>query len=143
MLTVRQSLMLLFGLFSTAMLGLAAGAVWMLPTLFLQRPLPWLALPVGALLAWAIRGWVRPGGWQAALLAVAASVLAEIYVSILTAAVRVAGSLGMGMVDAMHRAGLGMLLQLAHMAVSIAELGWFVAGALLAAWVAYRRVPAG
>src|SRR5262249_37743824 len=40
----------LFAAVSAVMLGLAAGAVWMVPTLYLQRPLPWLAVVVGWLL---------------------------------------------------------------------------------------------
>ena len=49
--SVRNVLLFVFALFSAAMLGLAAGAVWMVVTLYLRHPLPWLALPIGALLA--------------------------------------------------------------------------------------------
>ena len=49
----------LFALFSAVMLGLAFGAVWMVPTLFFQHVLPWLALAVGWVLGWMIRGWVK------------------------------------------------------------------------------------
>jgi hypothetical protein len=138
MLIARRLAVLLFAAFSAAMLGFAAGAVWMLPTMFLQRPLPWLAIPVGALLGWAVRYWVRPAGRVAALLAAAASALAGIYVSMLTAAVRIAGSMGLGLTDAMREAGAGMLLQLARMALSGTELAWFAAGAVVAAWAAAR-----
>ena len=75
---VRNVFLFVFALFSAALLGLAAGAVWMVATLYLHHPLPWLALPIGALLAWAIRGYVRPAGAGAALLAVWATVLAAI-----------------------------------------------------------------
>src|SRR5580698_5900228 len=44
-----------FAFFCAIMLGLAAGAVWLVPTVLLRRPLPELALPVGWLLAIAIR----------------------------------------------------------------------------------------
>ena len=57
----------LFALFSAVMLGLAFGAVWMVPTLFFQHVLPWLALAVGWVLGWMIRGWVRPEPGGAAL----------------------------------------------------------------------------
>lgn len=130
---------LLFAAFSAAMLGLAAGAVWMLPTMALQRPLPALALVVGVLLALAIRGWVRPAGRVAATLAAGATVLAAVYVDVLTAAARIAGSMGMGLLDALRGAGLAMLLSLAQLAVRPTDIVFTLAGALLAAWIAARR----
>jgi vitamin B12 transport system permease protein len=129
----------LFAAFSAAMLGLAAGAVWMLPTMALRRPLPELALVAGWLLALAVRSWVRPAGRMAAALAAGATVLAAIYVNALTAAARIAGSMGIGLLDALREAGLGMLLVLAQLAVRPADVAFTLAGALLAAWIAGRR----
>ncbi|UGB38836.1 hypothetical protein [Frateuria soli] len=129
---------LLSAAFSAAMLGLAAGAVWMLPTMALQRPLPALALVAGALLALAIRSWVRPAGRVAGILAAGATVLAAAYVGVLTAAARIAGSMGIGMLDALRGAGLAMLLDLAQLAVRPSDLVFTLAGALLAAWIAGR-----
>ncbi|HET6804033.1 MAG TPA: hypothetical protein VFH59_01145 [Frateuria sp.] len=134
---------LLFAAFSAAMLGLAAGAVWMLPTMALQRPLPALALVVGALLALAVRSWVRPAGRVAAALAAGATVLAAVYVELLTAAARIAGSMGIGLLDALRAAGLAMLLALAQLAVRPTDVVFTLAGALLAAWVANRRRTPG
>ncbi|MEI7035995.1 hypothetical protein [Fulvimonas yonginensis] len=129
----------LFAAFSTAMLGLAAGAVWMLPTMALQRPLPALALPAGWLLGLAVRAWIRSPGRLAAALAAGATVLAGVYVAMLTAAVRVAGTLGIGLLDAMREAGPMMLLALARLALRPADIGFAFAGALLAAWIAWRQ----
>jgi vitamin B12 transport system permease protein len=128
-----------FALFSACMLGLAAGAIWMVATLYLRQPLPWLALPIGALLAWAIRLGVRPPGPGTALLAALATVLASIYVSVLIAAANIAGDLGMGLIDALRTSGAGMLWQLAHLALTPVDIGWFIAGAVLAATLALRR----
>lgn len=139
MLIARHILMLLFATFSAAMLGLAAGAVWMLPTLFLQHSLPWLAVPAGWLLGLAVRNWVRPAGAIAALLAALATLLAAAYLGVLVAAARVAGAMGLGLVDALREAGPGMLFQLAQMALSPAATGWFLAGALVAAITAWRQ----
>jgi vitamin B12 transport system permease protein len=130
---------LLFAAFSAAMLGLAAGAVWMLPTMALQRPLPALGLVAGWLLALAVRSWVRPAGRVAATLAAGATVLAAVYVEVLTAAARIAGSMGIGLLDALREAGLPMLLALAQLAVRPADVVLVLAGALLAAWIAGRR----
>lgn len=140
MLTARRVASAAFALFSAAMLGLAAGAVWMLPTMQLQRPLAWLALPVGWLLALAVRAWIRPPGAMAATAAAMATVLAAVYVTVLTAGARVAGLLGIGLLQAMRESGAGMLLQLTRLSLSPVQLCWFAAGALLAGWCAWPRI---
>ena len=130
---------LTFAAFSAAMLGLAAGAMWMLPTMALRRPLPVLALLVGWLLALAIRAWVRRAGRVAAALAAGATMLAAVYVDVLTAAARIAGSMGIGLLDSLREAGLAMLLGLARLALQPVDVVFALAGALLAAWIASRR----
>lgn len=128
----------LFALISAVMLGLAAGAVWMVPTLYMQRPLPWLAIVMGWLLGKAVRSWVRPPGAGAALLAALAMVSAAVYVNLLTAAARIAGSMGLGLVDTLRTAGLGLLMHLAQLANAPADNAWYAAGLGLAAVVAGR-----
>ncbi|MEO9078327.1 MAG: hypothetical protein ABI268_03345 [Rhodanobacter sp.] len=132
---------LLFALFSAAMLGLAAGAVWMVISLYMRHPMPWLALPIGILLAWAIRGSVRHAGIGAMLLAAGATALAAIYVNMLVAGVRIAGNMGMGLIEALRSAGIEMLWQLASMAATPADVIWTVLAMLLAAWFARKRLP--
>jgi hypothetical protein len=127
-----------FALFSAVMLGLAAGAIWMVATLYLRQPLPWLALPIGALLAWTIRLGVRPPGPGAALLAALATALAAIYVCVLVAAANIAGDMGLGLIDALRTSGAGMLWQLAHLALTPVNAGWFIAGCVLSAMIALR-----
>ncbi|MFC5436747.1 hypothetical protein ACFPME_09290 [Rhodanobacter umsongensis] len=139
--SARAGLLFAFALFSAAMLGLAAGAVWMVVSLYLRHALPWLALPVGALLAWTMRSLVRPAGIGAAVLSACATALAAIYVNMLIAGVLIAGNMGLGLVDALRTAGAGMLWQLACMALSPADLGWTVLAILLAAWLAWRAPP--
>jgi vitamin B12 transport system permease protein len=137
--SLRTVSLSVFVLFSAAMLGLAAGAVWMVAALYLRHPLPWLALPIGALLAWTIRAGVRPAGTVAAWLAAGATLLAAFYVNMLVAGVLIAGNMGMGLIEAMRTAGLGMLWHLARMALSPADVAYAVLGMLLAAWLAWRR----
>ncbi len=136
--SVRTVALSVFALFSAAMLGLATGAVWMVAALYLRHPLPWLALPIGALLAWTIRTCVRLPGAFAALLAAGATLLAAFYVNLLVAGVLIAGNMGMGLIEAMRTAGPGMLWQLARMALSPADLAGAALGMLLAAWLAWR-----
>ena len=128
----------LVALLSAILLGLAAGAVWMLPVFYLGRPLPWLALPVGWLLGRAIRAWVYPPGLCAALLAALASLLAALYVNMLVAGAMIAGDLGLGFVEALRGAGPAMLASLARLRLSSAQAGIAVLGIALAYFTARR-----
>ncbi len=136
--SVRSGLLFLFALFSAVMLGLAAGAVWMVLALYLRHPLPWLAVPLGVILAWTIRAGVQRAGLGAMLLAAGATALAAIYVNMLIAGVKIAGNLGLGLIDALRTAGIAMLWQLARMAMTPADIAWTVLAMLLAAWFAQR-----
>lgn len=135
----RHAFATVFAAISAAMLGLAAGALWMLPMAYLQARLPWLALPLGALLGWTIARWVMPRR-GAALLAALATLLAAAYVSTLVAAAQLAGNMDMGLVDAIRTAGIGMLWSLARLSLDATELLWFAAGATVAAWTARRCI---
>ncbi len=101
------------------MLGLAAGAVWMVV----------VAVPASsAAVAGAARSarcWhgpsaacVRSPGIGAGVLSACATALAAIYVNMLIAGVLIAGNMGLGLIDALRTAGAGMLWQLARMALS-------------------------
>lgn len=139
--SARALFSVLFALLSAVMLGLAFGAVWMLPTLFFSRVMPWLALLIGWLLGRLIRGWVRPEPRGAAVLAALATLLACGYVCVLTAAARVAGLMGLGLVDALRTAGFGLLLALVRLNLAPVDLVWFALGIALSAWVAWRTLP--
>ncbi|TBR37247.1 MULTISPECIES: hypothetical protein [Dyella] len=136
--SARNPLVVLFSVFSALMLGMAAGAVWMLPTLYMQRPLPFLAIPFGWMLGRAIRSWIRPDRQGATVLAILATMLACAYVGVLTSAARIAGSMGLGLVDAMKTAGFGLLWQLTRLNWSGQDWVWFCAGVALAAVAAGR-----
>ncbi|MDE2280567.1 MAG: hypothetical protein KGK04_13410 [Xanthomonadaceae bacterium] len=134
----RDVPLFVFALFCAAMMGLALGAAWMVVAMYLQRPSPWLVLPAGAVLAWAIRHWIRRPGAGAAVLAAFATALAALYFKVLMVAILLAGNFGMSLPDSLRTAGAGMLLALAWLGLDPAELVWFVIGALLAAWLAWR-----
>ena len=137
--TVRSVLALLFAVFSAAMLGLAAGAAWMVAALYSRHSLPWLVLPIGVVLAWIIRAGVRRPGGGAALLAAGATALSAVYVNVLIAGVKVAGSMGMDLIEALRTAGLAMLWALARIAVTPADVIWTLLAMAVAAWLARRR----
>jgi len=128
-----------FALFCAAMMGLAVGATWMVAAMYLRQSAPWLALAAGVLLAWAIRHWVRRPGAGAAGLAAFATLLAALYFNVLMAAIQLAGNFGMSLTEAIRTAGTGMLLALAQLGLRPVDVVWYVAGALLAAWLAWRR----
>jgi vitamin B12 transport system permease protein len=130
---------LLFALFSAAMLGLAAGAAWMVVALYSRHPLPWLAVPIGVALAWVIRAGVRQPGTGAMLLAVGATGLSALYVNLLIAGVKIAGNLGLDLIEALRTAGFAMLWQLARMGLTPADLIWTAVAMVLAGWLASRK----
>jgi vitamin B12 transport system permease protein len=127
-----------FALVCAAMLGLAAGAVWMVAALYAGHATSWLALPFAVVLAWTIRHWVQSPGRYAAMLAALAALLAALYVNLLMAGALIAANMGMGIVDALRTAGVGMLLQLARLGFSAADAGWYLVAAGLAAVLASR-----
>ncbi|GLQ92222.1 hypothetical protein [Dyella acidisoli] len=139
---VRKIVSECFALLCAVMLGLAAGAIWLLPTVFFHRPLPWLAVPAGWLLAIAIRQWVHGRKWNAALLAAIATVVASAYIRVLITTVNIAAMMGYGLVNTMRTAGLPMLLDFAHMATSKADVAWSVAGVVVAIMIAVRSPAA-
>jgi vitamin B12 transport system permease protein len=137
--SVRTLAGAVFALACAVMLGLAAGAVWMVAAVSLGSVAAWLVLPAAWLLAAAMRHWVCPGHRVgAALLAAAATALAATYLSVLIAAARIAGSMGIGLIDALRTAGVAMLLELARLGLSTGSALWFVAGVVLAALLGAR-----
>lgn len=129
---------LLFALLCAIMVGLAAGAVWMVAMLYLRAPPDWLALPIGAVIGWSVRAWVTPTARGAAVLAAITTLLAAGYMRCLLATANIAASMGTGFADALRRAGPAMLLDLARFSMSPAAAGLYLLGAAVAAWVAWR-----
>jgi vitamin B12 transport system permease protein len=127
-----------FALCCAVMLGLAAGAVWLLPIVFFHRPLPWLAVPVGWLLALAMRQWVHGNRWNAAVLAGLASAIAGAYIRVLVAAVNISAMMGYALGQTMRIAGVSMLLDFARFATGKLDVAWAVAGVAVAVLTALR-----
>jgi hypothetical protein len=136
--TVRQIIGECFALFCAVMLGLAAGAVWLLPTVLLRHPLPWLAVPAGWLLAIAVRQWVHGHRGHAALLAGLATAIACIYIRVLISAANLSAMLGYGLVDSIRIAGPSMLLDFAGIGLRPLDIGWTIAGIVAAVIRALR-----
>lgn len=135
----RDVPLFVFALFCAAMMGLAVGAVWMVATMYLRHAVPWMALPAGAVLAWATRHWIRRAGTGAAVLAAFATALAALYFNVLMAAILLAGNFDLGLTEALHTAGTSMLLDLAWLGIGPTQFAWYAAGVVLAGWLAGRR----
>lgn len=134
----------LFGVLCAAMFGLAAGAVWMLPSMMFGRALPALVLPAGWVLGVVVRRWLRFQGASGAVLAAGATLLAAAYTAALVAAATISGMMGVGFGQAIADAGPGMLVELARLAQGPSDILLDLAGALLAAlaaWPLRRRGP--
>jgi hypothetical protein len=136
----------LFSVLCAVMFGLAAGAMWMVPTMYIGRPLPWLALPIGWLLGLGVRKWLRGPGAASACMAAFASLIAATYTKCLVVAANIAAMMGVGFVDSLREAGPDMLLALARMTLSAYEAAIYLLAAILAAaaaWHAPRAKRAG
>jgi hypothetical protein len=128
-----------FALFCAVMLGLAAGAVWILPTLLAHRAMPWLAVLIGWVLAHAIYQWVHKRAWNAAILASIATIVATIYVHVLGVAMKLwEVTSGYGLIGVIRTAGLKMLLDLARIGFNSRDAAWCVVGIIVAVMVSLR-----
>jgi len=129
------------------MFGFAVGAVWMVPSMMFGRALPALVLPVGWVLGVVVRRWLRFQGIAGAVLAAGATLLAAAYTACLVAAASISGMMGVGLAQAMSDAGPAMLIELARLAQGPGDVALALAGAALAAMVAWplgsrgRRAP--
>lgn len=138
--SARRLLGFAFALICTVMIGLAAGAVWLVPTILASKLMPWLAVPVGWVLGRIVRGWVNPGGRVgAAVLAAIAMILATAYLTVLVAGARIAGSLGLGFFDTLHVAGIALLTDIARMTLTGGDIAWYAVGVVLAVLGALRE----
>jgi hypothetical protein len=127
-----------FALICAVMLGLAAGALWLVPIVLVRHPLPELAVLAGWMLTLAIRQWVHGRKGNILVLAWVATVVACGYVRVLTVAANIAAMMGYGLVDAMRTAGYGMLLDLARIGLTRHDIFWDVAGLIVVAIVSLR-----
>ncbi|MDQ0010125.1 vitamin B12 transport system permease protein [Luteibacter jiangsuensis] len=127
----------LFGALCAVMFGFAVGAVWMVPSMMFGRALPALVLPAGWILGVVVRRWLRFRGAAGALLAAVATLIAAAYTACLVAAATISGMMGVGMAQAMSDAGPAMLIDLARLAQGPGDIVLALAGAVLAALVAW------
>lgn len=135
----RRLLTAVSALLSTLMLGLAAGVIWLVATLYFHQPPAWYAPIVGALLAWALRVTTRAPGVTCAVVAVLATLLAALCVNVALVGMELAGNMGLTLRDALHSAGGRMLWELVRLGLSASAVAWYGAGVILAAAIGFPR----
>ncbi len=131
---------LLVAVFASAMIALAAGALWMLLCLALPQlhARTWPALPLAVVLGYLIRSWVIDAPRPAAILAGLTLLLACAYMRVLLLAGELGASFGMGFMPSLRRAGADTLVHLAWLGLGRDALALYLIAAALAAWVAAR-----
>jgi hypothetical protein len=130
------------GLFSclatTAIAGLAAGALWCLLALVLTRGADLLIVPLGAAIGMYCR-WLGYHSVRGAVCAVASVLIAFVYAQYLFAAVRVAQILGFSLRGTLFKMDWGLAWQAASANLATWDFVTLVAGVVVACWIVVRR----
>lgn len=115
-----------------AAMAMAFGAVWVAVMLRVPSASWWFALPVGAAMGVAVRAWVVRGRTPAMLLAAGGTLLATLYMKCLLVGLQLAAVMGLPYLHTLRRAGVGMLLALAHNTMEPRSVASCMVGVLLA-----------
>lgn len=126
------------GLFSctatSAIAGLAAGALWCLLALGLTRGAEFLIVPLGGAIGLYFR-WLGFRGTRSAICATSAVLIAFVYAQYLFAAVRVAQILGFALRNTLFEMDWGLALQAASANLGAWDLVWLLLACAVAAWM--------
>ncbi|WP_440221648.1 hypothetical protein ACQQ2N_11100 [Dokdonella sp. MW10] len=134
----RHRPQLVVGLATAFMCALAAGAVWCVAQLYLRMDLVVLALPTGALVAWALRNHGFARTLSGSAVAAALTLLACAYASYLLAAAKVATFLGLPMRSTLLAIGPEMAAAVSWADMTGFHIGTIVLAAVLSAWLVWR-----
>ena len=124
-------------LFTTAIAGLAAGALWCLLALALPRGADFLIVPLGGAIGFYFR-WLGFPGKRGAICAIASVLIAFVYAQWLFAAVRVAQMLGFPLRNTLFKMDWGLAWHAASANIGTWDFVW-LALALMTA-VATTRI---
>ncbi|HST28512.1 MAG TPA: hypothetical protein VLK26_09125 [Rudaea sp.] len=124
---------------TTAIAGLAAGALWCLLALGLTRGAEFLIVPLGAAIGLYFR-WLGFRGSRAAICATSAVLIAFVYAQWLFAAVRVAQMLGFALRATLFKMDWGLALHAASANLAVWDFVWLALALVIA--VATTRIAA-
>ena len=129
------------GLFSciatTAIAGLAGGALWCLLALNMPSSSGFLIVPLGGFIGTYFR-WLGFHGVRGVVCAVAGVLIAFVYAQYLFAAVRIAQMLGFPLRNTLFRMDLGLAWQGALANLGARDFVWLALACAIAAWLALR-----
>lgn len=123
---------------TTAIAGLAAGALWCLLALSVTHGAGFLIVPLGAAIGWYFR-WLGFPGKRGAACAIAAVLIAFVYAQYLFAAVRVAQMLGFPLRNTLFKMDFGLAWQAACTNLGGWDFVWLTAACGLAVAIAGFR----
>ncbi|HMM57182.1 MAG: hypothetical protein DYH18_08980 [Xanthomonadales bacterium PRO7] len=122
---------------TTAIAGLAAGALWCLLALSVTHGAGFLIVPLGAAMGWYFH-WLGFPGKRCAICAMTAVLIAFVYAQYLFAAVRIAQMLGFPLRNTLFRMDLGLAWQGALANLGAWDFVWLALACAIAAWLAMR-----
>ncbi len=121
------------------MFALAAGAVWCVVALALQRELAIVALPIAAIIAWALRGNGYAGGRFGAVLGAVGTALACFYAQYLLATAEIASIFDLPFRESLAKSGFAMTTDLMLKRLDIVDFAVFAAAIVFAALLIARK----
>lgn len=130
----------LIGIATAMMSALAGGAVWCVLQIYLQLDLIMLAVLIGAVIAWVLRGHGFAHTVSGALIAAFATALASVYAGYLLAAAKVASFLGIPLRATLTTIGPDMAAAVAWADLNGFHIGTIVAAIMASAWLVWRKV---
>ncbi|MBS0569446.1 MAG: hypothetical protein JSS28_02470 [Proteobacteria bacterium] len=123
--------------FTTAIAGLAAGALWCLLALGLSRGGEFLIVPLGGAIGWYLR-WLGYRSRRGVVCAVASVLVAFVYAQWLFAAVRVAQMLGFSLRATLFKMDWGLAWQAASANLGTWDFVWLALACVAAMWITRR-----
>lgn len=127
------------GIATALMCALASGAVWCVIALYSRQSMTILALPIAAVIAWALRAHGYAATFAGALIAALATALACFYAQYLLAAANIASLLGLPLRMAFTRIGPDMATALMRQQLSALDIAILIAAVVFAALLTWRR----
>lgn len=129
----------IYGVLTALMCALAGGAVWCVVALAVGRELAILALPIAAIIAWALRDNVYAASWQGASIAAVGTALACFYAQYLLATAEIASIFALPFRESLAKSGFGMTTDLMLKRLDMIDFAVFGAAIVLAALLVMRR----
>ena len=121
------------------MCALAAGAVWCVVALAMGRELAVLALPIAAIVAWALRGHAYAATLSGGVIAAFGTALACFYAQYLLATAEIASIFALPFRESLSKSGFAMTTDLMLKRLDMIDFAIFVAAVVFSALLVARK----